>query len=124
MDRPATAKILCALKTMPDPRHHNIRHKLIDILTIALFAVICGAEGWVDVARYGRSKEQWLKSFLDLPHGIPSHDTFGDVFARLNPEALERCFRDWMATLVELSAGKLVAIDGKSLRRSFEHGWD
>jgi predicted transposase YbfD/YdcC len=121
---------------MPDPRHHNIRHKLTDILTIGLFGVICGADGWVDVARYGRSKEPWLKTFLDLPHGIPSHDTFGDVFARLDPDALERCFRDWMATLlercfrdwmatlVELSSGKLVAIDGKSLRRSFGHGWD
>jgi predicted transposase YbfD/YdcC len=109
---------------MPDPRHHNIRHGLIDILTIALFAVTCGAEGWVDVARYGRSKHDWLKSFLDLPCGIPSHDTFGKVFARLDPDALEQCFRNWMAAMVQLSGGKLVAIDGKSLRRSFEHGWD
>jgi len=124
MDAPATAKILCALQTMPDPRHHNIRHRLIDILAIALFAVTCGAEGWVDVARYGRSKYDWLRSFLDLPCGIPSHDTFGKVFARMDPDALEQCFRDWMATGVQLSGGKLVAIDGKSLRRSFEHGWD
>jgi predicted transposase YbfD/YdcC len=124
MDAPATAKILCALQVMPDPRHHNIRHKLIDILTIALFAVIGGAEGWVDVARYGRSKHEWLKGFLELPHGIPSHDTFGDVFARLDPDALEACFRAWMASMVQLAGGKLIAIDGKSLRRSFEHGWD
>jgi predicted transposase YbfD/YdcC len=109
---------------MPDPRHHNIRHKLIDILTIALVAVICGADGWVDVERYARSKLAWLKTFLDLPYGIPSHDTFGDVFARLNPDALERCFGMWMNSMVQLSAGKLVAIDGKSLRRSFEHSWD
>jgi predicted transposase YbfD/YdcC len=124
MDAPATAKILCAFQTMPDPRHHNVRHKLIDILTIALFAIISGSEGWVDVARYGRLKYEWLKTFLDLPRGIPSHDTFGDVFARLEPAALERCFQDWMAALVELSGGKLIAIDGKSLRRSFERGWD
>lgn len=124
MDAPATAKILCALKTMPDPRHHNIHHRLIDLLTIALFAVIGGAEGWVDVARYGRAKETWLRSFLELPCGIPSHDTFGELFARLDPEALEACFRNWMASLVELSGGKLVAFDGKSLRRSFQHGWD
>jgi predicted transposase YbfD/YdcC len=124
MDGPATATILCALQAMPDPRHHNIRHQLIDLLTIALFAVIGGAEGWVDVARYGRCKHQWLQSFLALPNGIPSHDTFGEVFARLDPAALEQCFRAWVATLVELSGGKLVAIDGKSLRRSFEHGWD
>jgi predicted transposase YbfD/YdcC len=124
MDAPATAKILRALQTMPDPRHHNIHHKLMDILSIALLAVICGAEGWVDVARYGQSKEQWLRSFLDLPHGIPSHDTFGKLFARLDPAELERCFQEWMATMVELSGGKLIAIDGKSLRRSFQHGWD
>lgn len=124
MDAPATAKILCALRAMPDPRHHNIRHKLIDILSIALFAVISGAEGWADVARYGRSKHQWLKGFLQLPGGIPSHDTFGEVFSRLDPDALEGCFRVWMAQLVELAGGKLLAIDGKSLRRSFEHGWD
>lgn len=124
MDAPATAKILCALQAMPDPRHHNIRHKLIDLLTIALLAVICGAEGWVDVARYGRSKHEWLKSFLELPNGIPSHDTFGEVFARLDPAALERCFGQWMEAMVQLSGGKLVAIDGKSIRRSFEHGWD
>jgi predicted transposase YbfD/YdcC len=124
MDAPATAKILCALQAMPDPRHHNIRHKLIDILTIALFAVIGGAEGWVDVARYGRSKCEWLKGFLELPNGIPSHDTIGDVFARLDPDALEACFRAWMASMVQRAGGKLIAIDGKSLRRSFEHGWD
>jgi predicted transposase YbfD/YdcC len=124
MDAPATAKILCALAEMPDPRHHNVRHKLIDILTIALFATLCGADGWVDVVRYGRSKQAWLSSFLELPHGIPSHDTFGKVFARLNPAAMEECFGRWIAQLVQLSAGQLVAIDGKSLRRSFEHGWD
>lgn len=124
MDVPATAKILCAFKTMPDPRHHNFRHPLMDILTIALFAVISGAEGWVDVVRYGRAKESWLKTFLQLPQGIPSHDTFGEVFARLNPDALEACFRNWISSIVQLSAGKLVAIDGKSLRRSFEQGWD
>jgi hypothetical protein len=123
MDAPATAKILCALQAMPDPRHHNIRHKLIDILTIALFAVIGGAEGWADVGRYGQSKHQWLKTFLELPSGIPSHDTFGKVFARLDPDALEACFRVWMASVVQLAGGKLVAIDGKSIRRSFEHGW-
>ena len=124
MDGPATTKILCALQAMPDPRHHNIHHKLVDILTIALFATICGAEGWVDVARYGRSKKDWLARFLELPKDIPSHDTFGKVFARLDPAALEECFRRWMEQLVQLSAGKLVAIDGKSLRRSFERGWD
>lgn len=124
MDATATAKIPCALTQMPDPRRNNARHKLTDILTIALFAVICGADGWAAVAEYGRAKFNWLATFLELPHGIPSHDTFGDVFAKLKPQAFEACFMQWMKTIVQLSAGKLVAIDGKSLRRSFEHGWD
>jgi len=96
----------------------------MDILTIALLAVICGADGWAAVAAYGRAKEKWLKTFLELPNGIPSHDTFGRVFAKLNPDAFEACFRQWIASLVELSGGKLVAIDGKSIRRSFTQGWD
>jgi predicted transposase YbfD/YdcC len=124
MDATATARIPCAFTSMPDPRRNNARHKLGDILTIAIFAVVCGANGWEDVAEYGRAKFSWLKTFLDLPHGIPSHDTFGDVFAKLNPDAFETCFMQWMKTMVKLSRGKLVAIDGKSLRRSFQKGWD
>lgn len=124
MDATATAKIPCAFTQMPDPRRSNARHKLTDILAIALFAVICGADGWAAVAEYGRSKFSWLRTFLELPHGIPSHDTFGDVFAKLQPQAFERCFMQWMKKLVHLSGGKLVAIDGKSLRRSFQRSWD
>lgn len=124
MDTTATAKIPCAFTEMPDPRRNNARHKLIDILSIALFAVICGADGWAAVEEYARCKQAWLATFLELPHGIPSHDTFGDVFAKLQPEAFERCFIQWMKKMTQLSGGKLVAIDGKSLRRSFEKGWD
>ena len=107
MDTTATTRIPCAFTSMPDPRRNNARHKLGDILTIAIFAVICGANGWEDVAEYGRAKFSWLKTFLDLPHGIPSHDTFGDVFAKLNPDAFETCFMQWMKTMVKLSRGKL-----------------
>lgn len=124
MDAQATPEILRHFQTMTDPRRHNRVHCLSDLLTIALFAVLSGAEGWEDVAEYGRRKLDWLRTFLPLPRGIPSHDTFGRVFARLVPDEFERCFMAWMSTLVELSGGKLVAIDGKSLRRSFEHGWD
>jgi predicted transposase YbfD/YdcC len=124
MDTQATAMIPRPFTQIPDLRRANRRHKLGDILTIALFAVICGADGWAAVAQYGRAKFAWLQTFLELPHGIPSHDTFTDVFAKLQPDVLERCFMAWMKTLVQLSGGKLVAIDGKSLRRSFEHGWD
>lgn len=124
MDAQATARIPRPFEQIPDPRRDNHRHKLIDILTIALFAVISGADGWAAVAEFGRCKRKWLATFLELPHGIPSHDTFGDVFARLKPQAFEDCFMQWMKKMVQLSGGKLVAIDGKSLRRSFEQGWD
>jgi predicted transposase YbfD/YdcC len=124
MDAPATGELLRLLGTVPDPRRHNTRHRLSDILTIALLATICGAGGFVEIVAYARSKEQWLSSFLDLPCGIPSHDTFSRVFARLHPDALEAAFRQWTTRLAEHSAGRLVAIDGKSLRRSFANGWD
>jgi predicted transposase YbfD/YdcC len=124
MDAHIPGEILRVLAKLPEPRRHNTRHKLIDILTLALLAVICGANDWVTVAAYARAKQAWLRTFLELPNGIPSHDTFGRVFARFNPEAFERCFLEWIGALVELSGGKLVAIDGKSLRRSFDHGWD
>lgn len=124
MDAQATTIIPRAFLDMPDPRRDNARHHFTDIITIALFAVVCGADGWVNVRQYALAKFDWLKTFLPLPHGIPSHDTFGRVFARLNPDAFEQAFREWMASLVELSGGKLVAIDGKSLRQSFDRGWD
>jgi predicted transposase YbfD/YdcC len=127
MDAQATAQIPCILqsfKDMPDPRDTNRRHLLSDIFAIALFAVFCGADGWVGVVRYAKSKLKWLQTFLQLPHGIPSHDTFGKVFSRLDPDAFERCFQSWMTKLTELSGGKLVAIDGKSLRQSFAHAWE
>jgi predicted transposase YbfD/YdcC len=124
MDAPVTGEILRAFEQLPDPRGNNARHKLMDILTIALCGVICGAGDWVAVVYYATQKKAWFESFLELPLGIPSHDTFGRVFAKLQPEELERCFLAWMNTLVQLGGGKLVAIDGKSLRRSFQRGWD
>jgi len=83
-----------------------------------------GAEGWAAAAQYGRAKRGWLKTFLQLPHGIASQDTFADVFAKLPPEAFARCFMPWMQSMVQPSGSKLVALDGKSLRLSFPHGWD
>jgi predicted transposase YbfD/YdcC len=124
MDAQATSKIPRAFLDMPDPRRNNSTHRLVDVLTLALMAIICGADDWVTVVMYARSKLDWLKTFLELPGGIPSHDTFGRIFAKLDPDAFEACFRKWMASLVELSGGQLVAIDGKSIRRSFERGWD
>jgi predicted transposase YbfD/YdcC len=124
MDDAATAEILRVFDKLPDPRRANACHKLLDILTIALVAVICGADGWEEVEAYGTAKYGWLQTFLELPHGIPSPDTFARVFARLDPDAFENNFRQWIAKLADLSGGKLVAIDGKSLRRSFQNGWD
>ena len=124
MDVTANGGFLRFFHDLPDPRGVNKIHKLHDLIVIAVMAVICGADGWVQVALFGRSKRKWLATFLDLPGGIPSHDTFGRVFALLNPDAFERCFLSWMSSLVELSGGRLVSIDGKSIRRSFEHAWD
>jgi predicted transposase YbfD/YdcC len=124
MDASVSLRIPRAFADLPDPRKANHMHRLVDIVTIALLAVISGAEDWVNVALWGQCKHQWLASFLELPAGIPSHDTFNRVFSRIDPDAFENCFRLWTTGLVEASGGKLVAIDGKSLRRSFEHGWD
>jgi predicted transposase YbfD/YdcC len=113
---------------MPDPRGGNKLHSLTDMIVMAICAVICGADGWVQVAMFARAKRKFFASFLELHHGIPSHDTFGRVFARLNPEAFEACFVNWTRSLGQELAGetggKLVSIDGKAIRRSFEHAWD
>jgi predicted transposase YbfD/YdcC len=90
----------------------------LSLLSIAICAVICGADNWVDVEMFGQAKHAWLATFLDLPHGIPSHDTFGRVFRRIHPEAFERCFSEWTQALCNLTAGEVVALDGKQLRRS------
>ena len=109
------------LNELPDPRSsQGRRHRLADMMVIALCALICGADGWRDIELFGRCKQKWFKTFLALPHGIPSHDTFARVFARLDPEALETCFQRWMAHLSKASQGRLIAVDGKTLRRSFD----
>ena len=118
--------------TLTDPRAARGReHRLIDILTITLCAVICGADDWVAVATYGETKEAWLRTFLALPHGIPSHDTFGRVFRLLDPDELRRCFLAWVQAVVGAAAvggetgslgQQVVAVDGKTLRRSHDRG--
>jgi predicted transposase YbfD/YdcC len=98
----------------------NRRHVLVEMIVIAIAAVMCGADGWVAVAQFGRSKETWLREFLALPNGIPSHDTFGRVFSLLQPEAFEDCFRSWVASIREVIPGEIIAVDGKTLRRSHD----
>ena len=124
MDGRATGGILRAFRDMPDPRASNVTHKLHDLIVIAACAVICGASGWADVELFGNSKLAWFRTFLDLPGGVPSHDTFGRVFARLDPDAFERRFVAWVTALAGSSGGRLVAVDGKAIRRSFGHAWD
>ncbi len=109
---------------IPDSRsEHGKRHLLSDMVAIAVCAVVCGAESWVDVELFGNSKLKWLETFLALPHGIPSHDTFGRVFAMIDPDRFERCFQAWVSALAGVIVG-VVAIDGKTLRRSFDTAAD
>ena len=121
MDAQAPRGALRFFANMRDPRSNlGKRHRLLDLIVIAITAVICNADGWEDIELFGRSKHKWFRTFLALPHGIPSHDTFARVFARLDPDAFERCFGQWMASLGQRSNGRLIAIDGKTLRRSFD----
>ena len=124
MDGFATSGPLRFFLDLPDPRALNVRHRLIDIIVICICAVICDADGWEEFEDFARVKESWFKTFLDLKHGVPSADTFRRVLSSLNPDAFERAFISWMQSVVQTSGGKLLAIDGKSIRRSFEHGWD
>jgi predicted transposase YbfD/YdcC len=104
-----------------DPRiDRTKRHNLIDIMTIAIIAVICGADGWVGIETYGCAKYEWLTTFLELPNGIPSHDTFARVFAQINPQQFQSCFLDWMKSIQKVTSGEVVAIDGKTLRGSYD----
>jgi len=108
---------------VPDPRiDRTKRHQLVDILTIAICAVLCGADSWVEVELFGQAKLTWLRTFLALPNGIPSHDTFGRVFAALDPQRFEQCFLSWMQAVVTHTDGEVVALDGKTLRRSHDRG--
>lgn len=106
---------------LPDPRMDRTKHhSLTNILVIALCAILCGADDFVAMENWGRARRGWLRQRLALPHGIPSHDTFGRVFARLDPEAFARCFLAWVEAVREATNGEVIAIDGKTLRHSFD----
>src|ERR671921_925167 len=110
-------KLVEHFSALEDPRcAGKVEHRLIDILVIAVCAVIACAESWNDIALYGRSKLTWLRTFLELPNGIPSHDTFRRVFMLIDPAAFEACFTTWAASLVAGFEREVVAIDGKTLR--------
>src|SRR5712691_714384 len=121
MDKGVGATIQAYFAEVTDPRVERTRlHLLRDILVIAICAVICGADSWVEMEAYGHAKEAWLRQFLVLPNGIPSHDTFGRVFARLKPEEVQRCFLRWIQAVRAVTQGEVVASEGKTLRRSFD----
>src|SRR3954468_15307724 len=105
---------------LTDPRRRKVTYPLINIVTIALCAVIAGADDFVTIAAWARQKRAWLAQFLDLQSGIPSHDRFNAVFKAIKPAAFERCLLSWITSLHEVTAGQLVAIDGKTLRQSFD----
>jgi predicted transposase YbfD/YdcC len=108
-------------RDVKDPRTgRRVDHFLIDIISIAICAVICGADSWVEIEEFGQAKEQWLRQFLILSNGIPSHDTFGRVFAWLDPQEFQIGFLNWIQAVSDLTAGQVVAIDGKRLRRSHD----
>lgn len=106
--------------TITDPRlEHNKAHRLIDIIMIAICGVIAGADSWTEIEQFGQERITWLNDFLELPNGIPSHDTFGRVFALINPREFQTSFAGWMRSIVTLTGNKVVAIDGKTNRRTF-----
>ncbi|MBB4375373.1 putative transposase YbfD/YdcC [Bradyrhizobium sp. cir1] len=114
-----------AFRRLPDPRAANAKHPLLELLVISLAAVVCGAASCAEIAEFGRSKEELLRLFLCLEHGIPSHDTFSRVFRLLEPRAFERAFRQFMAAFAKANGVKLggvVAVDGKALRGAYERG--
>src|SRR5690348_6375931 len=108
--------LMAHFSIMVDPRVERTRlHSLNDILVIAICGFICGVDNWVELEMFGEEKKTWFRQFLELPNGIPSHDTFGRVFAALEPEAFSRCFMSWMKAVAEVTEGDIVAIDGKTL---------
>lgn len=118
-----SAQLLEHFKKLEDPRaEHLLEHQLLDIIGLTICAVICGADTWVDIEHYGCAKQEWLKGFLRLPNGIPSHDTIARLFAALNPAALQECFLNWVTAVAQLGAGEVIAIDGKTLRHSYDTG--
>ncbi len=108
---------------LEDPRiERQKRHKAVDIITLSICAMLCGAEAWTEVELFGKAKQEWLGTFLELPNGIPSHDTFGRFFARLNPEGFQTAFLRWVESIRQTMPGEVIAVDGKCVRRSHDEG--
>lgn len=122
MSQPSEGSILTHFASLEDPRDpRGKEHPLLDIISIAICAVICGAESWIDIEEYGQAKLAWLQTFLALPNGIPTHDTFARVFARLDPDQMQQCFVSWIRAISRLTQGEIIPIDGKTVRGSYDH---
>ncbi len=115
-----SAKIQHHFATLTDPRRRPPVYPLINIVTIAICAVICGADDFVAIAEFGKAQRAWFSRFLDLKEGVPSHDRFNAIFATINPAEFEKCLLSWVTALHEISGGQVIAIDGKTLRRSYD----
>jgi len=120
MEESPAATIIVHFAGLEDPRRYNRWHLLHDIIVIAICAAIAGADDWVEVETFGHAKEDWFRGFLELPHGIPSHDTFGRVFAVLDSEQFREGFIQWTRAASEKTQGEIIPIDGKKLRRSHD----
>jgi predicted transposase YbfD/YdcC len=119
------SKLVEALAAVPDPRRQcrNLRHRLVDVLVIGFCGVLCGSDDFVEIEEFGRAKEGFFRRFLELPDGVPSHDTFRRVFQAVCPLALQQCLIAWLQGVRQTAAaGEVVAIDGKTLRRTFDRG--
>jgi len=118
----STVSISDHFADLEDPRLDRTKlHKLFDIIIVAICAVICGADSWVEIEEFGNAKIDWFRTFLELPNGIPSHDTFGRVFALLDPDQFRCGFVSWIQAISRITDGEIVALDGKTLRRSHDN---
>jgi predicted transposase YbfD/YdcC len=120
MSQKKSAKIQHHFANLTDPRRRKVTYPLMNIVVIAVCAVICGADDFVSIADFGRTKRKWFARFLDLRGGIPSHDRFNAVLAAIKPAEFEQCLLSWVTALHEITDGQVIAIDGKTLRRSFD----
>lgn len=120
MSKAKSARMGDHFEELTDPRRREVSYPLINVVVIAICAVICGADDFVAIAKFGNTKRDWFARFLDLTNGIPSHDRFNAIFAAINPAEFEKCLLSWITALHEITDGQVIAIDGKTLRRSFD----
>src|SRR3974390_2073564 len=120
MSKAISVRIADHFAELTDPRRREVVYPLINVVVIAVCAVISGADDFVAIARFGTTKREWLARFLDLESGIPSHDRFNAIFAAIKPAEFEKCLLSWITALHEVTGGQVIAIDGKTLRRSYD----